>query len=320
MDPAVNHLDDPADSSDPGRHVVVIGRSMMNSTYSISRSRGASSWLLTWTLDGVGRLSHDGVSVDARRHDLVILGANVRQRYGTAGGRWDFAWFHFQPRPAWLALVRPWAVGHALYRTSIADGRDIERIGGAFERAFGDARPHLRSHVDDAGALDDPPTDAGRQTIYVSPVTATELLLNAVEEIVLVASRGERIRVATGLPAGGSAVDVVEIAERAINADPAARHTVASLAASALMSPSHFAHEFRRRTGRTPMEAVRAERLSLALQLLRTTDLQVTQVAKAVGYPDPFYFSRLFRRHLGVPPSTYARAATDNPRYGITEP
>lgn len=318
MDLAVNYLDDPVDSSDPGRHVVVVGRSMMNSAYSISRSRGASCWLLTWTLDGAGRLSHDGISVDADGHDLVILGANVRQRYGTVGRHWDFAWFHFQPRPAWLALVRPWAVGHALYRTHVADGRDIERIDGAFERAFGDVRPHRRSRDDDVGALDDPPADTGRQTIYVSPVAATELLLNAIEEILLVASRAART--AAGSLADASAVDVIDAAEWAISADPAAHFTVASLAASALMSPSHFAHEFRRRTGRTPIEAVRSERLSLAVQLLRTTDLQIAQVAKAVGYPDPFYFSRLFRRHLGVSPSTYARAATDNPRYGITPP
>ena len=35
----------------------------MNAAYSIVRSRGASSWLLTWTLAGAGRLTHDEVTV-----------------------------------------------------------------------------------------------------------------------------------------------------------------------------------------------------------------------------------------------------------------
>src|SRR3954454_16287939 len=109
MDHGVNDLDDPVESGDPGRHVPIIGRSTMNASYSIVRSRGASSWLLTWTLAGAGRLTHDDVSVSAHRHDLVILGPDVRQRYGTLEAPWDFAWSHFQPRPAWRRGCAPGA-------------------------------------------------------------------------------------------------------------------------------------------------------------------------------------------------------------------
>ena len=140
MDHGVNHLDDPAESRDPGRHVAIIGRSTMNAAYSIVRSRGASSWLLTWTLAGAGRLTHDEVTVPARRHDLVILGPDVRQRYGTLEAPWDFAWSHFQPRPAWRALVRPWRAGSQLYRTHVAGAEDARRVDGAFDRALGDLR------------------------------------------------------------------------------------------------------------------------------------------------------------------------------------
>lgn len=316
MDPQVNDLDNPADSSDPGRHVAVVGRSMMNSDYAIIRSRGASSWLLTWTLHGAGRLSHDRVAVEATRHHLVILGPDVCQRYGTWGPHWDFAWFHFQPRPAWLALVRPWEVGPGLYRTTVDTDDDANRVGGSFDRAVRDVRPSRGASDADAHALDDPSNDAGRQTIFVSSVATTELLLNAIEEILLVATRSAGARATeTSATERLGRGDVIAEVERVIVAHPSAPHTVASLAASVLMSPSHFAHEFKRRAGRTPMDAVRAERLGLAVQLLRSTDLQVAQVARAVGYPDPYYFSRLFRRHLGVPPSAYAAAAVDNPRY-----
>lgn len=317
MDQIAVRLDNPADSSDPGRHVAVVGRSTMNAAYSITRSRGATSWLLTWTLEGAGRLTQNGVTVDAVRHDLVILGPNTRQRYGTLGERWDFDWFHFQPRPAWLVVVRPWRVGEALYRTRISGGADVDRIDRAFARADRDVRPRRAGRESDGRALDDPPTDTGLQRIHVSPVATTDLLLNAIEEILLVASRNERLRAAAGAAsaAGSDPADSIGAAEHAILADPAAPHTIASLAAVATMSPSHFAHEFKRRAGRTPMDAVRAERLSLATHLLRSTDLQIAQVAKAVGYRDPFYFSRLFHRHLGVVPSTYADAAADNPRY-----
>ena len=227
----------------------------------------------------------------------MILGPDVRQCYGTVDAPWDFAWSDFQPRPAWRALVRTWRAGSQLYRTHVGGVDDARRIDGAFDRALGDLRGDQATRLTGPAALDDRPGDAGRQSIHVSGVESADLLLNAVEEILLVAARGDRAGAATP----------IEAADAIVRADPAAPHTVASLAAAVAMSPSHFAHSYRRHTGRSPMEAVRDERLALAVQLLRTTDLPVAQVASAVGYADPFYFSRVFRRHLGVAPSAYSR-------------
>ena len=48
-----------------------------------------------------------------------------------------------------------------------------------------------------------------------------------------------------------------------------------------------------------------------AARLLRFTDLTVGEVAHRVGFDDPLYFSRAFKRHAGEPPMAYrdARAA-----------
>ena len=42
-----------------------------------------------------------------------------------------------------------------------------------------------------------------------------------------------------------------------------------------------------------------------AARLLRFTDLTVGEVAFRVGYADPLYFSRAFKRHAGEPPMAY---------------
>jgi AraC-like DNA-binding protein len=44
-------------------------------------------------------------------------------------------------------------------------------------------------------------------------------------------------------------------------------------------------------------------KLEWASHLLRNTGLNVTEVARRVGYADPFYFSRVFRRRYGVAPT-----------------
>jgi AraC-like DNA-binding protein len=45
--------------------------------------------------------------------------------------------------------------------------------------------------------------------------------------------------------------------------------------------------------------------MARARSMLDTTTMSVTEVANAVGYPDPLYFSRHFRRVHGVNPTTY---------------
>lgn len=77
------------------------------------------------------------------------------------------------------------------------------------------------------------------------------------------------------------------------------------LAAIAGWSPRYLIAAFRRVTGETPMAYVRRLRIQLGLELLATGSLKVAEVAEAVGFQDPAYFSRLFSRYVGRPPSAY---------------
>jgi AraC-like DNA-binding protein len=53
------------------------------------------------------------------------------------------------------------------------------------------------------------------------------------------------------------------------------------------------------------MARMRAQR---AAELLRTTRLSVREVGEQVGLPDPFHFSRFFKRHTGVSPRAYQQS------------
>lgn len=91
----------------------------------------------------------------------------------------------------------------------------------------------------------------------------------------------------------------------AVLADPAAPHTVASLAATAAMSRSAFAAAFAEGFGRPPMEFVREVRLRRAAELLRTTDLPVDAVGRRVGYGSRSHFSRAFTGSFGASPRRF---------------
>ncbi|WP_129336593.1 AraC family transcriptional regulator [Cellulomonas endophytica] len=80
---------------------------------------------------------------------------------------------------------------------------------------------------------------------------------------------------------------------------------VSELAALVGVSPSHLGALFRRATGGGVLAHHTALRMARARQLLDRTRLTVQQVGAEVGYTDPFYFSRHFRRTHGVSPQQY---------------
>ena len=83
---------------------------------------------------------------------------------------------------------------------------------------------------------------------------------------------------------------------------------VATLAAQANISPSHFFALFKRRIGSAPMDYFTRLRMQRACQLLENTSLSVKEIASELGYDDPFYFSRVFKSVNRVPPSGYRAA------------
>ncbi|MAT66517.1 MAG: AraC family transcriptional regulator [Gammaproteobacteria bacterium] len=72
-----------------------------------------------------------------------------------------------------------------------------------------------------------------------------------------------------------------------------------------------FKRRFRQATGMAPLEYVHALRLEEAKQMLETGDMPIEAIANEVGYEDAGYFSRLFRRQVGLTPGQYRR------RFGV---
>ncbi|MEI2298289.1 helix-turn-helix transcriptional regulator [Ensifer sp. MJa1] len=83
--------------------------------------------------------------------------------------------------------------------------------------------------------------------------------------------------------------------------------TIDDLAALARLSPSQFFRRFRDVVGTTPMDWLRHERINQAKRLLVGPDAKVSAVAAACGYPDPYHFSRDFRRVTGYTPTKFRR-------------
>ena len=80
---------------------------------------------------------------------------------------------------------------------------------------------------------------------------------------------------------------------------------VARMAARSGLRERTFKRRFRRATGYTPVDYVQALRIEEAKQCLEATDDPIDSIAAAVGYEDPAWFRKLFKRRTGQSPARY---------------
>lgn len=68
------------------------------------------------------------------------------------------------------------------------------------------------------------------------------------------------------------------------------------------MSVTHFTRTFRSETGQTPMEYVRQLRIRKAMDMLKFSDMNISQISDALNFPDLHTFSRSFKMETGTSP------------------
>lgn len=122
---------------------------------------------------------------------------------------------------------------------------------------------------------------------------AKSLFLSIVEEILTCASnqRNEKGR------------ELVEHAMEYIKNHYMEPLTVTKLAGQYGLNSKQFSYLFQKHTGIGPNDYLIEHRMSRAKELLGTTACSVAEIASCVGYADPYYFSKLFKKRTGFCPS-----------------
>jgi AraC-like DNA-binding protein len=81
--------------------------------------------------------------------------------------------------------------------------------------------------------------------------------------------------------------------------------TLGDLAKVVRLHPTYFSDQFKNMVGIRPLDYLARRRIERAQYLLLSSHSSVKEIAGAVGIPDPAYFSRLFSRLCGKPPTEY---------------
>ncbi len=99
----------------------------------------------------------------------------------------------------------------------------------------------------------------------------------------------------------------MEYARRYFNEHYNEQISIKDYAESRCMSVSWFMRNFKQIVNHTPMQYLLSIRVNNAASLLESTDYDIVDIAAIVGYEDPLYFSRLFRKLKGMSPTEYRK-------------
>ena len=242
------------------------------SGYRAYRRGGVGDWLVIYTVSGQGRFGHPDGELVAGPGDWVLLRPGTRHDYGvdTTVKRWELIWAHFQPRAEWQRLLAWPPVHGGLMRLRI-DGSAGTRIA----RRFSDVHKLRNTEL--------PHRDM--------------VAMNALEDVFLQCDRqnaparrgDERVR---------KALDYMEQhIDRKLSLN--------TLAAAVGLSPSRLAHLFSAESGQTPQRYLEGLRMQRAADLLERTSFSVKQIAGAVGFDNPLYFSLRFKAFTHSSPTEF---------------
>ena len=79
------------------------------------------------------------------------------------------------------------------------------------------------------------------------------------------------------------------------------------IAEKSKFNPTYFCSVFKETFGITPWNFLIKCRLDLAVSLLTSTSTSIKEIAEKSGFPDEFYFSRVFKKHYGVSPQKFKK-------------
>lgn len=255
------------------RHTSVLelltGHFHEGSGYRIRRQDGVGDWLLIATLGGKGRFGHAGGELIAEPGDWVLIRPGTLHDYGVEQSlkQWELLWAHFQPRAHWLPLLN-WP--------SVAPGLMTLRPDSDATDRFREVHRLFTS-------------DLRRREAYA---------MNALEALLLDCDRHNPLSASTYDDRIRRAMDYLEhnLAEKI---------TLADIAHAVGLSSSRLAHLFREQSGQTPQHYLESLRMQRATELLQRTGFSIKQVAAAVGFESPFYFSQRFKARTGKSPSAF---------------
>lgn len=243
----------------------------------IHRPNGMKGYMINLTLKGEGIIYHADGEFYCQQDEMLLFPPGVIHHYGRAKESiaWDHLWIYFIPRPYWTDWLRWDNKQGDIGRMKLPDNLHSKEMVQLFKEVIsGNA---------------------------VGASLPEALAMNALERIIL---KAFELQPASNQHNRDPRVLIVcDYINKHLSEDT----RIEALARLTFLSASRLTHIFRKEMGNTIYGWREQQRISRSCDLLRYTQLNITQIARAVGYEDPLYFSRVFSQHNQLSPRDYRK-------------
>jgi AraC-like DNA-binding protein len=241
----------------------------------VERKTGISQHILIYCTEGNGWIETDGRKMEIKPSQLIIIPAGTAHKYSSSeDAPWTIYWFHFSGE------ISGHIVNLILQKTS----KYQPHIGFSENRIklFEEMYTNL-----ERGYIMDNLLHVNMTFYHFLSSTIFEEKFNFKE------SHTEKNR--------------IDILLDHVQNNLSTAFKLEELASYSNLSISQFSSLFKARTGYSPIEYVNHLKIQKACQQLVLTNYPVKQVGLNVGIDDPYYFSRLFSKVMGISPGYYRR-------------
>ncbi|MGC9313760.1 MAG: AraC family transcriptional regulator [Sediminispirochaetaceae bacterium] len=256
----------------------------------VVREAGCPSNILIVCTGGSGWYETDkSVRREVKAGEAFIVEKNAPHAYGSAdGGWWELYWVHFDG--ALAGDMRRYLAGKTRpgeYHGA-ARGEDLGAVRGEpFPLPMGEESRHLFSLI------------CASLAEGISPLNyelACGRLWSLFSSLSLDRKRGADV-------SRGVIDECLNLMEERIGGTLTLREQSERVS----LTPQYLCRLFKQQTGHPPMEHYTRLKIQRACSLLDMTSERICEISLQLGIEDPYYFSRTFKRIMGMPPREYRR-------------
>ncbi len=261
-----------------GLYISDIGFYPHAKTHLRKRVKGLDEHILIYCIDGSGTIQMDDTSYLLESNSFFVIGAHEKHKYWSSeNSPWSIYWLHF--------------------------GGKRSHCFKAFYNRIVKIEQSNRSRIDDRLKLFNEILTALESGFSIENINYANMCLNG-----LLASFFyiETFRMAKGYqnshPVDKSILYMQENTNKFI--------TINELAEHVNLSESHYSKIFRNKTGSSPLDYFINLKMQEAIRLLTNQSFKIKEVAYKLGYNDPYYFTRIFTKHIGSSPASFVKTST----------